>query len=130
MSRTALTFALTLTMPLGTGCAARANSAFDGTADLARSRQVTINVSNTGYAEATIHVFRGGERFRLGIVGALDDETFTVDWPQPLEMQVRIRLLAGGACLTRPIPVDPGDIIELSIDNDLARDLDCLVVTQ
>jgi len=130
MSKTVLKCALAVALVLGgVGCFGRGNNAFDAANDPSQSRQITINVTNSSYAEATLHVFRGGERFRLGIVGALDDETFTMDWTQPLDMQVRIRLLAGPSCLTRPIPVDPGDIIELSIDNDLSRDLDCLGVT-
>jgi len=90
--------------------------------------QITIEVSNRSYSEATLHVYRGGERFRLGIVGALDDARFTMDWQHSLELQVLIRLLAGPSCLTRPLPVDPGDIIDLAIENDLTRDLDCIRV--
>ena len=111
------------------GCFGRGSNDFETAASLSSAGQITIHVTNSSYAEATLHVFRGGERSRLGIVGALDEETFTVDWTQPLEMQLRIRLLAGGTCLTRPLPVEPGDVIDLKIENNLARDLDCLRVT-
>lgn len=92
-------------------------------------RDVIIEVTNASYSEATLHVYKGGERSRLGIVSALDEATFTIGWENTLDMQINIDLLAGPSCLTRRLPVDPGDIIELTIENNLYRDMDCIRVT-
>ena len=91
---------------------------------------VTFVIDNRSYSAATIHLFRGGERLRLGTVEALNEATFRAEWPNPFDMQLQIRLLAGPSCLTRALPVAPGETIEVQIENDLARDMDCMRIGQ
>ncbi|MGI9626223.1 MAG: hypothetical protein ACR2QM_05250 [Longimicrobiales bacterium] len=122
MTRTGVLLALSLFV---LGCGGGAANGFDEEG-IIRDTRITIEVVNSSYSEATLHVFRGGERSRLGIVGALDEASFELDWRLSLDLQLSIRLLAGPSCLTRPIGVDPGDILDVSIQNNLRQDLDCI----
>lgn len=106
-------------------CGGAATNALEGPGPVQDDR-ITIEVVNSSYSEATLHVFRGGERSRLGVVGALDEGSFELEWRISLDLQLSVRLLAGPSCLTRPIGVDPGDIIDVSIQNNLRQDLDCI----
>lgn len=86
---------------------------------------VTVEVQNRNFADATIHVLRGSERIRLGIVSATEDRTFTVAWRFSMPMRVNIRLLAGGECITDDLIVDPGDRLFVEVPPDLSSDPDC-----
>lgn len=125
LSRAASRMPILALLVFSSACGGSAANALDANG-LAPDGQITIEVVNSSYSEATLHVFRGGERFRLGVVGALDEVGFELEWRLSLELQLSIRLLAGPSCLTRPIGVDPGDIIEVSIKNNLRQDLDCI----
>ena len=87
--------------------------------------QIRIEVTNLNYNDATLHARRGGERHRLGIVTGKSNATYVMSWPLSLPLQVEIDLLAGSSCVTRPLQVDPGDIVQLQIDVELRNDPDC-----
>jgi len=86
---------------------------------------VTVEVQNRNFADATVHVLRGNERIRLGIVSGADSQTFEVPWRLSMAMRVNIRLLAGGECLTDDLMVDPGDRLLVEVPVDLTSDPDC-----
>ncbi|HSG48306.1 MAG TPA: hypothetical protein VLA43_10870 [Longimicrobiales bacterium] len=106
-----------LLMALVTACAT-AGSPFTGAEG---EREIEIEVLNLNFSDATLHALRMGQRIRLGVVTGKQRETFTVRWPSSLPLQIEIRLLGGERCLTREMPVDPGDQLYLEIPIDLSR---------
>jgi hypothetical protein len=87
--------------------------------------KVSVQVQNRNFADATIHVLRGGELVRLGVVNGAAERTFELVWRISMPMRVNIRLLAGGECLTDDMMVDPGDRLFVEVPVDLANDPDC-----
>ena len=87
--------------------------------------QIRIDVTNLNFQDATLHAVRNGERHRLGTVSGKGSATYTLEWRVPLPLQIEIDLLAGGRCTTRAVTVDPGERIQLQIEVDLRRQLEC-----
>jgi hypothetical protein len=48
-----------------------------------------------------------------------------MEWRVPLPLQFEIDLLAGGRCTTRAVTVEPGEQIQLQIEVDIRRQLEC-----
>jgi hypothetical protein len=86
---------------------------------------IRIEVTNLNFQDATLHAVRNGERTRLGTVTGKGSATYTLEWRVPLPLSFEIDLLAGGRCTTRPITVDPGERIQLQIEVDIRRQIDC-----
>ena len=120
-SRAVLFLAATLVVSTA-GCRAVAPGLFGER----RARpMIRIDVTNLNFQDATLHAHRGGERHRLGTVSGKGTATYTLEWRVPLPLQIEVDLLAGGRCITRPITLDPGDQIQLQIEVDLRRTIDC-----
>jgi hypothetical protein len=86
---------------------------------------IRIDVTNLNFQDATIHAVRNGERHRLGTVTGKGSASYTMEWRIPVPLQIEIDLLAGGRCTTRPVTVDPGERIQLQIEVDIRRQIDC-----
>jgi hypothetical protein len=86
---------------------------------------IRIDVTNLNFQDATLHALRGGERHRLGTVTGKGSASYTLEWRTPQTFQLEIDLLAGGRCTTRAVTIDPGDQIQLQIEVDLRRQIDC-----
>jgi hypothetical protein len=86
---------------------------------------VELEVWNDNFSDATLHVLRGGERIRIGIVTGHTGETFLIDWRFSMPFRVEIDLLAGGRCVTRALQVDPGDTVYLQIESRLSSMSEC-----
>lgn len=113
---------LALVLAAGAGCA---KSSLDDPYVPEGARTIRIEVLNLNFMDATLHALRGGERHRLGIVTGKAEATYTMEWPQSLPLQIEIDLLASDSCITRPLYVDPGDIIYLEIQSRMNDDPDC-----
>lgn len=82
--------------------------------------RVTVEVFNDGWEQVTLHLeTRSGRRY-LGRVQGESRATFTFTLDVSQEVAIEVDVLAGGRCLTREIPTDPGDVLELQI-----RETDC-----
>jgi hypothetical protein len=80
---------------------------------------VTLSVENQNYYDATVYaVTEAGERQRIGRVTGLTRSTFTFRWLHN-DLRVLIQLLADGSAITQPVPVNPGDSLNLVIQPDL-----------
>ncbi len=121
MSRMSLVAVLALGL---TGCAL--NRGPERMPDGGEADQVEIQVKNHNFADATLHALKGGERIRLGIVTGKTDKSFRIPWRFTVPLRIEIDLLAGPACVTRSMQVDPGDIVEVQIRAVLTSDPDCL----
>lgn len=89
---------------------------------------IQVEVQNRNFLDATVLVFRDGTRIRLGIVNGKTDRTFSVDWSPNLLMVIRVDFLAGDACQTRPILMQPGQRYVLSLRSDIRANLDCIPI--
>lgn len=92
----------------------------------AGSDQVTIHVRNFNFSDATVWTFvRGARDRRLGIVTGKSEGSFTIAWQFSEPLRLEFDLLASVHCLTEPLVVDPGDIVELQISVDSSQDPTC-----
>lgn len=118
-ARTALpAILLALLLPFESGCGVAQSSS--NPFDRGGPGRVTLEVFNDGWEQVTLHVeTRGGRRY-LGRVEGESQETFTFVLEVSQEIAIEVDVLAGGRCLTREIPTDPGDVLQLQI-----RETDC-----
>ncbi len=86
---------------------------------------IVVEVQNNNFQDATVYLFRDGERTRLGIVTGKTDQTFAVPWRANLYLRFEVRFIGGGACATRRIPMEPGQRYVLELQPDLRVNLDC-----
>lgn len=123
--RRTIRLAVLLAPLLALGCAVggRANDPFRGGPD--GERTIRIEVRNFNFADATVFVFRGTERVRLGAVTGKTDADFEVAWTLTQPLRVQIDLLAGDRCSTRSMDVSPGEVIQVQVPLDLSSDPDC-----
>lgn len=117
--------AVLLATLVGTGCL-RGGASNPFVASEGGERSIRIEVRNFNFADATLWALRGGERIRMGVVTGKTDRSFDVRWTVTLPLQIEIDLLAGDRCVTRPMSVDPGEVIQLQIAVDLASSPDCI----
>jgi hypothetical protein len=89
---------------------------------------LVVEVQNRNFLDATVHLTRDGTRMRLGIVNGKSDQSFTVDWSPNLQMVLYVDFLAGGACRTRPILMQPGQRYVLELRADIRANVDCVPV--
>ena len=80
---------------------------------------LTIEVVNRGFEELTIHALWLGRTRRLGNVGGTRTAQFVLPWAWTDELRLRIEVLAGSECLTRPIFASPGDHIYMEVQQYL-----------
>lgn len=86
-----------------------------------REDAVKIFVTNLAFTDATLYAVTTGMRQRLGRITGKRESVFTLPLPFPTEMHLEIDLLAGPTCYTDRVTVDPGDELELTIQNDGAN---------
>lgn len=87
--------------------------------------EVVIEVQNQNFLDATIYAIAPGVRRRLGTVTGKSDQRFRLDWDYSRPLQINIDLLAGGACRTRELLVNPGEVVLLVVEANLESDPDC-----
>jgi hypothetical protein len=83
------------------------------------SDPIRLHVTNLLFNDATLYARLSGSRERLGILTGKDEETYTIPWEPASDLRVEIDLIAGRRCTTRPIPINPGDQVQLVIDRRL-----------
>jgi hypothetical protein len=119
------TAVLPFALLFATACSVtRAGSPFE--ASVEGDRTIRIEVRNFNFADATLYARRGSERIRMGVVTGKTDQTFNIPWSVSLPLQVEINLLAGDRCITRPRSVEPGEVILVQIQINMANDPDCI----
>lgn len=84
-------------------------------------RNVTLYVTNLSFSDATVYGVTTGARHLLGRVTGKREAVLTMPMPFPTMMHVEFDLLAGPTCRTERLTVDPGDELELIIQNDGAN---------
>lgn len=82
--------------------------------------EVRLSITNLAFMDATVWGISNGGRTRLGRVTGKDEAVFSMPLAFPSEFYLEIDFLAGPTCLTERMVVDPGDHLELIIENEPA----------
>jgi len=101
------------------GCAAGGGQS-DRFSEDASEREIKVWVTNLAFMDATIYGVVNSGRRRLGRVPGKGEAILTMPFRAPSEMYLEIDLLAGPTCETERMTVDPGDHLELIIQNENA----------
>lgn len=94
------------------------------TPDPSTERQVVVEVNNHNWLAVRVYAVRNGARFRVGVVDGATDRLLTLPrgWMETNgQVQLLIDPIGGLAThLTEPIPVCPGQRIEIQVEADVA----------
>lgn len=99
------------------GCAAGGGGANPFSADRYEP-EIKIFVTSLAFADVTLYGVTNGGRRRLGQVTGKREVVFTMPFPAPSDLYLEIDFLAGPTCVTERMVVDPGDHLELIIQNE------------
>ena len=114
---------------LALGCAAggpRTEGTDPFSGDPGERGELRIEVQNFNFSDARLYALvRDSERRLLGQVTGKGEETFTMRWTFPQPLRLEIDLLAGPKCVTREIMADPGDVLDLQIEEHFLQTRRC-----
>lgn len=83
--------------------------------------EVTLHVRNQNFYDAVIYATAPGQtERRIGMVPGNTDRALTFRWTW-IEVQIQVRLVGATTFTTEPMPVEPGDELELTITPDADR---------
>ncbi len=107
------------------GCASRSEETDAGPPLSETTAEVALEVENHGWSDIVIYLVRGTATDRLGMVGALNTETFVFPY-RKLGVGTDVRLRAypiGGprAFTSENVLVQPGQWIKWTLESDLTR---------
>ncbi len=71
-------------------------------------RDVSVEIRNENFYEATVYTYRAGSRTRLGVVESHSTRSFEFRWITG-DLRFLIDFFANGCLLTPSMPVDRGD---------------------
>ena len=80
------------------------------------SGEISIQVRNSNFNDATVYAVRVGARRRLGRVGGASNATFKIPWTHADRLHFEVDLLASRNCVTNEVIVDPGQTVLLNIE--------------
>jgi hypothetical protein len=104
------------------GCAARSE---DEPALAEGNAEVALEVENHGWSDIVIYLVRGTAADRLGMVGALNTETFVFPYRKlGVGSDVRLRAYTIGgprAFTSENVLIQPGQWIKWTLESDLTR---------
>ena len=106
-------------MALCAGCASgpRDSSSYP---DPQNPQEIKVFVTNLAFMDAAIYGNSGGGRRFLGRITGKKEVVFSMPLRAPTPFHLEIDFLAGPTCLTETLIVDPGDHLDLVIQNDNA----------
>lgn len=100
------------------------------TVDRVGEREVRLHVQNLRFNDARLFAVMPGKRQLLGTVTGKSDAAFAIPFEIDSPLQIEIDLLAGPRCTTPTLPVDPGDTLDLRIDQNMERHWTCRTATR
>jgi hypothetical protein len=80
--------------------------------------EVRVHVTNLAFSDVTIYGIANGSRHRLGRVTGKREVMLKMPLTFPAQFFLEIDFLAGPKCLTETLTVDPGDDLELIVQNE------------
>ena len=78
-------------------------------------RDVSVEIRNENFYEATVYTYRAGSRTRLGVVESNSTRSFEFRWITG-DLRFLIDFFANGCLLTPPMSVDRGDDLLLILE--------------
>ena len=106
----------------GAGAAGRS----DGFSDVSRETEVRLFVTNLAFSDVTLYGITNGGRRRIGRLIGKKESVFTIPMRISSEFYIELDFLAGPTCQTEAMRVDPGDHLELIVQNE-SRSYRCRV---
>jgi len=82
-----------------------------------RSHDLTVEVRNYNFYDATIYAWDSGERLRLGMAQGKSTSTFTFRWDLG-DVRFIIHFIGVGDLVGESLPVDPGDDLILIVGQE------------
>ena len=79
-------------------------------------KNITIEVRNNNFNDATVHALFAGNRRRLGLVPSYGEKSYSLAWPASWFLTLEIDVRASGTCRTAARPVNSGEIVKITID--------------
>ena len=70
--------------------------------------EISVEVQNQNFYQATVYTYRAGSRIRLGVVEAQGTRSFEFVWITG-DLRFLVDFFTGGCILTQPMAVDRGD---------------------
>jgi hypothetical protein len=77
--------------------------------------EISVEVENQNFYEATVYAYRSGYRTRLGVVQSQSTRSFEFGWLMG-ELRFLVDFLANGCILTEPMFVDRDDDLMLVLE--------------
>ena len=77
--------------------------------------EISVEVQNQNFYQATVYAYRAGSRKRLGVVESQRTRSFEFVWITG-DLRFLIDFFANGCILTDPLPVDRGDDLLLILE--------------
>ncbi len=113
---------LLLSLPLMIGCANRGQS---DDAAAPQDAEIALEVESHNWSDIVIYLVRGSSTERLGMVGALNTQTFVLPFRRfggGSDIRLRAYPIGGpGAFTSENLYVQPGQWIKWTLENDLTR---------
>jgi len=88
-----------------------------------RKSHAELVVLNENWSDAHLYLVRGSTRTSLGFLTALGKKEFRLpSWATVTgsDVQILVHLIGGGSYLAPVFNVDPGDVVELVVRNNIA----------
>jgi hypothetical protein len=105
-------------LPLAACSGGTARNPFMGQEEASGS-VLRISAQNNYFSRVSLYAVATGRRVRLGTVGTLSEEQFSISWTSQAELQIRIETTDGYGYLTSAILASPGDTVYLVVESDL-----------
>ena len=83
-----------------------------------REKEVKLFVTNLAFNQVTLYGIKNGARHHLGRITGKQETVFTLPMDIASELYLEIDFLAGPKCYTERMMVDPGDHLDLVIQNE------------
>ena len=99
------------------GCAAAMGES-DPFSRTSRETEIKVFVTNLAFMDVTLYGVTNGGRHRLGRLTGKRDFVFTLPMRAPSEFYIELDFLAGPKCQTERMMVEPGEHLELIVQND------------
>lgn len=80
-------------------------------------QELTVEVRNYNFYDATIYAFHGGERLRLGMAQGKTNTNFTFRWDLG-DLRFIIDFIGAGELVGESLPVYPGDELILIVGQE------------
>ena len=86
-----------------------------------RKPHAELVVQNRNWLDAHVYLVRGGVRTSLGFMTALGKREFELpQWATlPGDVQILVNLIGGVSYMTPVVSVNPGDVVELVVQNNI-----------